>query len=415
MMKTYLASFTCDTPVSIRDYPFLGTSQKPKILRNEFIYTDLRVIVQTYDNIVKFDSITTRRGLRVDVTLDSTDIDSSIEKAGSYADAVVSFLVLSTSCFAPVVRFDFVYEVTARIGKREYLRDFYLEQLRPLIHRKVEPSIFGQIFKAVSQYEDITAQVSDRSEWQLRTRLQRAVVYFRKGIGTDDCVDEFVYYWLALEALNHLLPHEKNGFPLKTCVACKRAVDICPHCGKDPKCFATTSPLYGVEKLADDVGVTKPEFRDLVKLRAKIFHAGASLRATRKWRDIPLTKTIRTKTPVARKLVIDGLSLVLKLSEELTQGIKQYEPIREGQGARLRLRVYLEDFDVGHTSEDGYPVHPLCELQLDELKTELLPKGKFTVSQRPTIKFVNCRFAGDTNRVVELWGNIPTMERGEIS
>jgi hypothetical protein len=312
-----------------------------------------------------------------------------------------------------VVKFDFAYEVTPGIGKHEYLRDFYVQELRPLVQRKAAPSIFGQIFDAASQYEERTAQVSSNSEWHLRTRLQRAVAWFRKGITADDFVDEFIYYWLALEALNALIAHNKE-LPRTKCAQCELPIETCPYCGSDPKCFATTSPLYGIEQLACDIKLGKGEFRNLVKLRGKLLHAGATLRATRGSKHKPLIESISEKTPVARNLAIDGLSKVLGLPEEATQKIKEHLPLKEGQTVRSRFKAYIQDFDVGCTSEEGYPVHPVIEVSVDKLRIESLPGDKFTVSGKTRLKPVNCKWARGTNPEVELWSNMPNIEHGKV-
>lgn len=414
-MGRYLVSFTTDTPISIHDYRFAESSKQPKIFRNEFQYPDHLIVVETFDNVAQNESTTSRKGLRIDVALDSTDISSSIDKAGGYADAVVSFLVLCTSCYAHVVKFDFVYEITPGIDKREYLRDFYLEEVQSLIRREAEPDIFGPIFNAASQHEDKMAQGHSKSEWHRQSGLQRAVKWFREGIATDISEDEFIYYWLALEALDDLLPQEETQFPRKKCAECGQDIDICPYCKGDPKAYATTSPLYGIKQLAHDAGLSKNEFRDLVKVRAKIFHASAALRATRKPEDEPLIESIRTRLPLVRNLVIDGLGKVLGLPAEATQRIKEHQPLKERQAVRLRLKAYLEDFDVGRTSEEGCPIHPIIEVTTGKLEIISVPSGKYTVKGKRGFKPINCKWAANKEREAELWGDVTSVMQGEIS
>jgi len=414
-MGRYVVSFTTDTPISIHEFPSVEDSEQPKILRNEFIYTDQQIVVETYDNIVKHEASTSRKGLRIDVALDSADIVSSIGKAGGYADAIVSFLALCTLCHAPAVQFDCAYEITPAMEKREYLKDFYLEELGSLLQRKVEPSIFAQIFEAASNHEEKLTQVKTKKEWNLVTGLLRGVMWFRMGVGADSVIDEFIYYWLALEALDGLLPQKEGQLARIKCGGCKQTIDVCPHCGHDPRAFASASPLCGIEKLACDRGLSHQGFRDLVKLRAKIIHAGAPLQLTRKPGDEQLIESIRRRLPTVRNLVITGLGMVLELPSATTQRIEEHGPLKEGQKMRLRLRAYMQDFDLGRTSEGNYPIHPVVDAALGKLEIQSLHDGKYTIKGGRAFKPINFKWAADRKIEVELWGNVPSVKQGKIS
>lgn len=254
-----------------------------------------------------------------------------------------------------------------------------------------------------------------RGEWHKYAGLQRAVSWFRKGIGASDIIDEYVYYWIALEALNDLLPQAVTQLPRAKCAKCKRLIDICPYCKDDPKVFATISPLYGIEQLAKDTGLSKEEFHDLRKLRAKIFHSGVALRVTRERKDTPLVKSIRTKIPIARNLLIDGLGKTLKLSKETIQQIKEHEPLKEQQAMRLRLKTYIQDINIGLLSGAGYPIHPRIEVPLDKMKVKkVLPNRQFVLASTGPANFNNCRQAQNSTFNVEVWSNMPTLEKAEL-
>jgi hypothetical protein len=414
-MKRYLVSFTTNTPICIHRLPALEGSKDPKIFNNELQFTNQKILIQIYDNVVQYKSFTGRRGLRIDVALDSPDIISSVDKAGGYADAMLSFLVLCTSVYAPVVRFDFAYEITPGIDKHEYMRDFYLEDIQPLIQRKARASIYGEIFNASADHEDRVQGIATKKEWNKYTGLQRAVSWFRKGIGADDVVDEYVCYWIALEALDDLPPQDVTELPRAKCAKCERQIDICPFCKDDPKVFATISPLYGIEQLAQDTGLSEDEYHILRSLRNKIFHSIAALRVTRKQEETPLVESIRTKVPIVRNLLIDGLGRVLKLSKGTVQQIKEHEPLKESQTTRFRLKTYLQGVNIGSVSESGYPIHPSVELPLDDMRVQRLPNGNFELSGSRSCQFRNCQRVGNFTVEVELWSNVPTIEKAEIS
>lgn len=414
-MKRYLVSFTTNTPICIHRLPALEDTKEPKIFCTELHFTNEEIVMQIYDNVVQYESFTGRSGLRIDVALDSLDIISSVDKAGGYADAMLSFLVLCTSSYAHVVRFDFAYEITPGIDKHEYMRDFYLEDIQPLIQRKAESNIYGEIFKAAADHEDRMQGITTKGEWRKYAGLQRAVSWFRKGIGADDIVDEYVCYWIALEGLDDLLPQNVTELPRPKCAACKRPIEICPYCKDDPKVFATISPLYGIEQLAQDTGLSEEEYHTLRSLRNKVFHSGAALRVTRKQEDTPLVEAIRTKVPIARNLLIDGLGKTLKLSKETIQQIKEHEPLKEGQLMRLRLKTYIQDINIGLVSEAGYPIHPSIWVPLDKMKIKkVLPNRQFVLASTGLANFNNCRQAQNSTFNVEVWSNMPTLEKAEL-
>ena len=410
-MKRYLVSFTANTPICIHRLPTLEGTEEPKIFRNELHFIDEEMIIEIYDNIVQRELSTGRNGLRIDVALDSLDIMSSVDKAGAYADAMLSFLVLATSSYAAVVKFDFAYEITPRVDKHEYMRDFYLEDIGPLIRRRVSPSVYGEIFKAAADHEDRIQRLTTKGEWQKYTRFQTAVRWFRIGIGAEDIVDEYVCYWIALEALDDLLPRDITELPRAKCARCEYAFNNCPNCGQDPGIFATASPLYAIGKLARDTGLPEEEFRKLRKLRGKIFHGGAALLVTRERGETPLVESIRIKVPIVRNLFIDGLGKALKLSKDAVQQIKEHKPLKEGQMMRLRLKTHIEDVGSISVTEMGYPSHPSIEVISHELK-KVDPSGNgrltdstWSISLCP----VNCRIPENTEVEAEIRGNVPTI------
>jgi len=164
-MKRYLISFIANTPICIRRLPALEDTKEPKIFYTELHFTDEEMVIQIYDNVVQYKSFTGRNGLRIDVALDSLGIMSSVGKAGAYADTMLSFLVLATSSYAAVVKFDFAYEITPGLDKHEYMREFYLEDIQPLIQRKVSPNIYREIFKAVAGHKDRMQGITTKKEW----------------------------------------------------------------------------------------------------------------------------------------------------------------------------------------------------------------------------------------------------------
>ncbi len=410
-MKRYLVSFTANTPICIHRLPTLEATEESKIFRNELHFTNEEMVIQIYDNVVQYKSFTGRNGLRIDVALDSLDIMSSVGKAGAYADGMLSFLVLATSSYATVVKFDFAYEITPGVDKHEYMRDFYLEDIQPLIQRKVSPNIYREIFKAVAGHEDGMQGITTKREWHQYTCLQTAVRWFRIGIGAEDVVDEYVCYWIALEALDNLLPQDVTELPRAKCAKCGYAFDNCPDCGQDPGIFATASPLYGIEKLARDTGLPAEEFRKLRKLRGKIFHGGAALLVTRERDETPLVESIRTKTPMVRNLLIYGLGEALRLSKEAVQQIKEHEPLKEGQTMRLRLKTHIEHVGSTSVTEMGYPSHPSIEVISHELK-KIEPSGNGRLTDSTwsiSLRLVNCRIPENTKTRTEIWSNVPTI------
>jgi len=103
------------------------------------------------------------------------------------------------------------------------------------------------------------------------------------------------------------------------------------------------------------------------------------------------------------------------LPSATTQRIEEHGPLKEGQKMRLRLRAYMQDFDLGRTSEGNYPIHPVVDAALGKLEIQSLHDGKYTIKGGRVFKPINFKWAADRKIEVELWGNVPSVKQGKIS
>jgi hypothetical protein len=257
------------------------------------------------------------------------------------------------------------------------------------------------------------SKVFGSSQWQRKTGLPRALVWLRKALATEDAIDEFISYWLALEALDGLIPRNKELLRVK-CNSCKSEIGICPICGEDPKAWATTAPLFGAEQLAIECGISAEEFRRLKILRGKVFHAAAALRAAQGDKSKPLITFINEETSKLRNVVIYGICRILNLSSEQIEKISAQTPIKVGQTARLRLKTTIQDFKINQHNAAGYPVHPDFNWSVWLTKIEKLPGKKLNVRFRSTSKPLNCKWPAKNVFECEIIGNLSNLEKAEL-
>lgn len=153
-------------------------------------------------------------GIRTIVTLDASSLDEAIEEARN-----ASMTYLALSCLAAGVPYSpprphATLEAIDKVGRYRYRQYFY--NVYPISPTQPVPiDAFQTIYERLAGINDDT----------LRERLALAVRWYTVGLGQIDRVNQFLTYWIALEAIGrHLNTRFHTAGVRALCATCQNQV-----------------------------------------------------------------------------------------------------------------------------------------------------------------------------------------------
>ncbi len=160
-----------------------------------------------------------------------------------------------------------------------------LDLTPPHVLRGEREALFGP--KVPSIQKDATLNVIG-DKWKIgfnprlmaskfETNVEGALRWYTKGIAAETVVDQFAFYWIALESLS--MPSKSRKKVFFRCQVCKHEIEKCPKCSQTTEHFPDTK-----ERLQEFV-VSKLEkpltlFERLWKARNMMFHGRNNLTAS---------------------------------------------------------------------------------------------------------------------------------------
>lgn len=166
-----------------------------------FDFSGNKVKIALLDSVKKTDNINLHTGLDIISTLRAGSAEEATETAKSFVEMLLNLVSFSCLAFCGSARLVSIISVSDTDAKihpvRHYVYPFDGEEILGSLSVIKEPE-FGAIFEAYS-----------RSSYKPRTI--RALSWLRKGIGEDGPVDEFICYWIGLEAIKHVLSPKKTN------------------------------------------------------------------------------------------------------------------------------------------------------------------------------------------------------------
>ncbi len=267
-------------------------------------------------------------GWMIEVKLNEENIDNAITRASEMSEFFLSAFCFETGCEIYRSNIILAYEITEAVEKRVF-RQYFRNLSFPFSPTQVTFTSFSEHSERI---------------WSLKMehkdRIYRAIRWFRKGIIGDDPLDQFLFFWHGLEALNS---------PLAEHFGCKKSIKKeierqCKVCGQ--KYIDTIMVKGGIEALLDDIGIDAAIRSKINEMRNGISHGFANL--------AELYGIAIELLPTMAKILHTGIAKILDVSFEksLYENLERVAPIKLGD--IYYIEVFLNEKDTSKLGLEGY-------------------------------------------------------------
>jgi len=152
------------------------------------------------DHVKKTDNINLHTGLNITADMKADSEEEARDISKNSVETLLNLISFSALTFCGPAKLVSIIS-TLDAGTKDYPFSYYVypfdeEEILGSLSVMNEPT-FGAIFETY-----------DKSSYKPRTL--RALSWLRKGIGEDGSVDEFICYWIGLEAIKHVLAPKKK-------------------------------------------------------------------------------------------------------------------------------------------------------------------------------------------------------------
>jgi hypothetical protein len=239
-----------------------GPVRVASIIELQLVADGIPVKTITY-NLLKYDgALFHEGGLRLEATLETTDIDSAVTIAELAMDRVAPLFAFSSSAEIPVAQIELAYDSTPGALRGDLIRFGY---------DGVPESRIRKIFtsKLLPFFADLADLPPSR-----RSPIERALWWYNLALTQESLANRFSMLWVALECLKNQLATRFTESSLQPA--------LCPECKNQLRCSSCAHDLpprkranAGIAKLF----ATIPEggargFRRASDLRNAIEHGG---------------------------------------------------------------------------------------------------------------------------------------------
>ncbi|MGO4732174.1 hypothetical protein [Paenibacillus sp. 2KB_22] len=302
-------------------------------------------------------------GWLIEIDIEEVDIDHAISQAYQMSELFITMMCLTSGVEASPSKIILSYDITEGKMEREFVQYFYdLPITRP---QTVDIQIFANTL------ENVVGIDSDKKD-----RLARSIGWLRKGINEKDSLDQFLNLWQGLETLNPLLAKHFN----------------CESSGKEvveQKCVKSGDTFYverttkqGLERLVEETGVTRTEWKKLTNTRNGISHGYQKMNTL-------LAETLQYSPEIA-VLLYKGICLIVDLPVDnaVVKHLNNVAPVKVGENSSSRHILVEEDVSKLAKQPALYPYF------ISEIKTKSLPDQNGFEVEHKLIPVMGCKKYG---------------------
>ena len=320
-------------------------------------------------------------GLGLDFRVSAASLDEALQKAHNAAEMVLSLTSLTILTQSAPPLFVLAYDATPGLSRRELVSEVRVGHR--VGSRLIDPDAFQVLLTALDNLQ-CKAPSREQALEKLQT-IARSIDWLRKGLGSENFVDEFAAYWIGLEAVDPLLVEPTRIF--RTCVKCGRVIDHCNSCGEEiPASERVVNPLEGMRGVLEKQGVSKSDFKTVRSLRGALVHGSKRLQPA----EVSL---LRRLLPEFRSGLVRAICNCIEVSEETTAKILE-RPLRRSTIPFICRRQELVEMTSVPSLQD-IEMQPRVSISAYSRNSSLLAEDMVQTSLTVTVKHENCRPVSD--------------------
>lgn len=284
------------------------------------------------------------KGWFIEVHLDEKNIDKAIKKGFEITEFFLSICCMETGFHIHTSKLILVYDITPNIEKRSF-RQYFYNVPSNVLNSKIDYKNLSFHTQAICTYNT-----------KYRSRVYRAMRWFRKGISSSDTIDQFLFFWHGLESLNSALAETYNvKKSLKKTI--KRECKLCHKTYEDE-----ITVKGGIEALYDDMNMHENDRKEINDIRMGISHG---------FDDIyPLSRKAYVILPVIARTLHYGIIRVIGVyyNENIWDNLGGVAPTKINEF--IALNVIILERDISKIGIDDYYPHFLLNIDEDQISPQ---------------------------------------------
>lgn len=234
MMKEFLLHYFVETSASISSRE---SHQKDPVEIWRFLFTMPKAEIFLYDSIKEHNGFKLHHGIDIVVNAEANDENQAISNAKNFSESILNLISFATLSSCNPAR---LLALIDSSDKNSCPSTFYLYSFDHSSPVTSLVQINKDQFEALWKGFDCT---------QRKDRIMRSLSWLRKGIDSENAVDEFMSYWIAIEALEPILRTKILWDGIKE--VCSRKEINNPYNFSDIK-DARQKLFHGFHELSDD-------------------------------------------------------------------------------------------------------------------------------------------------------------------
>lgn len=255
----------------------------------------------------------TNFSIEAEIKIESPTIEEAISKAKYPVENFLDQLSFYTNSASAIRKINKAYDISPGVEPRSFRQYFDEPNLLDLPLNIATDNVHDKLQQTLS------------SIYEENPRLRRALRWYRKGLLATEDINQFLFYWIGLEALSHLIKPQR------------KIIEKCKNCGYEEE--RTPVEKDGIRHLVvDKIGMNEEYFKDLWDYRNYLVHGKKAF--------IALLEESKQKAKEAEAILSFGLKQYLELSDE----DPPLERIFRGTGFSIMVSADIFGFDPEKSS-----------------------------------------------------------------
>lgn len=256
---------------------------------------------------------------QIEIDVDSNDLEVVAAQSWDFLEISLTCLSYHSACEIHKSRRVTILDTTPGIEERAFRQYFY------------NLPIMG--YPAVVRFEEFGKRLDQIMAKAESDRVLRSLRWFRKGLLEDDPLDQFLFFWHGLEAINVPLA-AALGVPQKVTETTTRTCKVCGEQYEDP-----VTVNGGIEELYERAGVDQARRKQIHSLRNGVSHGFAKVAELYG----PAINLLPTMAGLLHRAI--SLCLAVDYGDSLQKRFERVSPVKVSEVLFLDAFVYGKEVE----------------------------------------------------------------------